>query len=278
MSEQHFIDTDFGRIAISDSDPGGSGACLFLIHGNSSLKEVFATTIEAFRDRIRVVAMDLPGHGASADAEDPPAVYTIPHYAEAARAVIAKMGLDPVCVFGWSLGGHIGLEMVAQGATLAGLAICGTPPVALSGPDKGRGFIPSPELSLAGKRDFSEADCEAYGAATVGGAEHLTQVLRDGVRRTDGLARETMFNAILSGDLADEKQLVESNATPLAILDGEEDVFIDHDYLAHGIVYANIWGGGRQAIPGAGHAPFLTHPAAFNPLLDGFLTAVMPPR
>ncbi len=272
MASDTVIETDYGRIAVSDH---GSGACLYLIHGNSSLKEVFAPTIAAFSGRYRVVAMDLPGHGASADADDPPAVYTIPNYARAARQVIDKMGLDPLAVFGWSLGGHIGLEMIAQGAPLKGLTICGTPPLALSGEAKGRGFLPSPELSLAGREDFSEADCLAYGAATVGGEEHLTPTLMEGVRRTHGLARKTMFDAIISGDFADEKQLVETDRTPLAILDGDADVFIDHDYIAKEVAYANIWDGKRHAIPGAGHAPFLTHPEQFNALLGRFLAEVL---
>ncbi len=272
MASSSFIDSDYGRIAVSDQ---GEGAGLFLIHGNSSLKEVFETTIAAFSDRYRVVAMDLPGHGESADADKPAAVYTIPNYARAARQVIAEMGLDPVAVFGWSLGGHIGLEMVAQGAPLQGLAICGTPPLALSGEAKGRGFLPSPELSLAGRDQLSDAECLAYGAATVGGEQHLASVLIKGVRRTHGLARKTMFDAIISGDFADEKRLVETNATPLAILDGAEDVFIDHDYIAKEVAYANIWDDKRHAIPGAGHAPFLTHPQDFNPLLGRFLQDVL---
>jgi len=276
MSSDRYIDTKFGRIALTDRGDADRAGALFLIHGNSSLKEVFEPTVAAFQDRYRVVAMDLPGHGESADTTDAAAVYTIPHYAEAARDILADLALEPVAVFGWSLGGHIGLEMIAQGAKLAGLAICGTPPVALSGEAKGRGFVPSPELSLAGKNHFSEADCLAYGAATVGGREHLAPHLLDGVRRTHGLARETMFAAILSGDLADEKALVESDPTPLAILDGAEDVFIDHDYLERGIAYRNLWSGRRHAVPGAGHAPFLTHPEAWNPLLAAFLEDVLP--
>lgn len=273
MATDRTLDTAFGRIALTDR--GRGEGCLFLIHGNSSLKEVFAPTVAAFEERYRVVALDLPGHGESADADDPGAVYTIPHYAEAARAVIAALALRPVAVFGWSLGGHIGLEMIAQGAALAGLAICGTPPVALTGEAKGRGFVPSPELSLAGQNHFSEADALAYGAATVGGSRFLTPELLAGVRRTHGLARETMFAAILSGDLADEKALVETDATPLAILDGAEDVFIDHDYLERGIAYAGLWRGRRHAIAGAGHAPFLTHPQDFNPLLGAFLAEIL---
>ncbi|GAB5470134.1 MAG: alpha/beta hydrolase [Rhodospirillales bacterium] len=274
MTDQEFVETDQGPIAISDS--GGEAACLFLIHGNSALKEVFEPTIAAFRDRYRVVAMDLPGHGASPNAEDPAQVYTLPGYARAARGVIDRLELQPLAVFGWSLGGHIGLEMVAQGAPLAGLAICGTPPLAVDGPDKGRGFLPSPELSMAGKRDLSDADCDAYGAACVGGREHLNQTLRAGVRRTDGLARETMFASLIGGAFTDEKRQVETDRTPLAILDGAEDVFIDHDYLANSIAYATLWDGKRHAVAGAGHAPFLTHPQAFNALLGRFLEEVLP--
>ena len=273
MDGDRRIETAFGPVAVSDA--GAGEAALFLIHGNSSLKEVFAPTVAAFRSRWRVVAMDLPGHGASPDAADPEAVYTIPGYARVAQAVIAALGLKPVAVFGWSLGGHIGLEMVAQEADLAGLAICGTPPVTFSGPLAGRGFLPSPELSLAGQEVFSEQDCLAYGAATVGGAQHLTPALLAGVRRTHGLARRTMFSGILARELADEKELVERMRVPLAIIDGADDVFLDHDYVETGPAYASLWEGRRHVIPGAGHAPFLTHAGLFNAHLGRFLEQVL---
>jgi pimeloyl-ACP methyl ester carboxylesterase len=41
---------------------------------------------------------------------------------------LALIGVDRAVVFGWSLGGHIGLEMVSRFPGMLGLMITGTPP------------------------------------------------------------------------------------------------------------------------------------------------------
>lgn len=273
MAVDKKIETLYGRIALVDQ--GAGDKTLFLIHGNSSLKEVFAATIMAFRGRYRVVAMDLPGHGASDDATEPDTVYTIPSYARAAQAVISSLELKPVALFGWSLGGHIGMEMIAQGFELAGLALCGAPPVTFSGRLAGKGFLNTPVMALTGKETFSEEEALAYAIATLGDREYLSTELLAGVLRTDGRARKIMFNGFLAKELADEKAVVESSHIPLAILDGSKDVFIDADYIENGPVYANLWSGKRHPIRGAGHAPFLSHPDQFNALLGRFLADVL---
>jgi pimeloyl-ACP methyl ester carboxylesterase len=54
-------------------------------------------------------------------------------------------------VFGWSLGGHIGIEMVLRFPGMRGLMITGAPPV---GPNNmAQGFTSSPQTGDAGKQD-----------------------------------------------------------------------------------------------------------------------------
>ena len=61
------VPTSFADIAVSDS--AGAGSAVLMIHGNSSCKEVFRHQLESpLGARLRLIAMDLPGHGASSDA------------------------------------------------------------------------------------------------------------------------------------------------------------------------------------------------------------------
>ena len=70
------IRTSHGVIAISETP--GSGIPVLMLHGNSSCKEVFAGQLEGeLGNRFHLVAMDLPGHGASSDAIDPQRSYSI---------------------------------------------------------------------------------------------------------------------------------------------------------------------------------------------------------
>lgn len=91
---------------------------LLLIHGNSSCREVFRHQLQGrICDSHRLVAFDLPGHGESSDAPDPLRSYT-------------RSGLAEAVVLGWSLGGHVGIEMTARFPGLRGLMVIGAPPAA----------------------------------------------------------------------------------------------------------------------------------------------------
>src|SRR5258708_15788407 len=115
-----FVETTHGKLAVAES--AGRGPDLLLIHGNSACKEVFRNQLEGDVGReFHVVAFDLPGHGASEDAPDPTETYSMVGYADAARQLLRAMGISSVAMLGWSLGGHIGLEMVAEGLPMRGL-------------------------------------------------------------------------------------------------------------------------------------------------------------
>ena len=63
------IDTPNGAIAVHHS--AGRGPAVALIHGNSSSSRAFARQVDGpLGQRFRLVAIDLPGHGASDDAKD----------------------------------------------------------------------------------------------------------------------------------------------------------------------------------------------------------------
>ena len=158
----HKIDTDFGTIAVQDS--GGSGRPLVMIHGNSACKEVFdqqftAPDLQGFR----LIAPDLPGHGASDDAPNPESAYTFAGYAAALETVLAALDIEAPVVFGWSLGGHAALEMAGRNkARLAGILISGTPPITPVMEDLMAAFNIDPAAeNLTAKRTFTEDDARA---------------------------------------------------------------------------------------------------------------------
>lgn len=273
MTETGFVEMEFAKIAFTQSRE--QGPTILFIHGNSSCKEVFSRQFEApGLAEYRLIAFDLPGHGASEDARDPDRTYTFGGYAEVAEAIVRKLDLERPAIFGWSLGGHIALEMLGRGFAAKGLMISGTPPVKAETASLMAGFNIDPNAeNLTGKRDFTDADALAYATHTsaVGGTvdPHLLAMCR----RTDGRAREIMFGSITAGGALDEREIVKTSKAPLAIVNGRDDVFIRPDYFDD-LSYAALWPRGIVRIAGAEHAPFLQRPEEFNSLLVEFVKSV----
>jgi pimeloyl-ACP methyl ester carboxylesterase len=263
------LETAFGTLALRDQ---GAGRPVLLVHGNSACKEVFDPQFAAPElAGFRLIAVDLPGHGASSDAPDPERGYTFAGYAGALEAVIAALGLERPAVFGWSLGGHAALEMIGRGTPVAGLMICGTPPVTATMECLMAAFNLDPAAeNLTAKRDFTDDDALAYALHTGGVAGAVDPHLLAMVKRTDGRAREIMFTSVVMGAPLDERAIVAGMQAPFAVVNGAEDPFLKPRYFDT-LQAPTLWSRGIVRVPGAGHAPFRQTPGAFNALLAGFL-------
>ncbi|MFI4973189.1 MAG: alpha/beta fold hydrolase [Caulobacterales bacterium] len=261
--------TSVADIAVLDSE--GAGPAVLMLHGNSSCKEIFRRQFESpLADKLRLIAMDLPGHGASGDARDPATGYTLNGYASAALEVLGRLGVTRATVLGWSLGGHVALDMISRFGGLTGVMISGTPPVPGGMEGVARGFKPSEHMALAGSGGWTDADAEAYARATAGADAPFEPFMLAAARRTPGIARETFFANALSGQVDDQRRIAETSRIPLAIVNGAEDAFINPAYFET-VRYANLWDGKVHSLAGLGHAPFWQAPERFNPLLERFV-------
>ena len=75
----------------------GAGRPLILLHGGLGAIEMFGPNLPALAERHRVVAVDLQGHGRTADVDRPISVETM---AEDIAALIKKLGLEKPDVMG----------------------------------------------------------------------------------------------------------------------------------------------------------------------------------
>jgi pimeloyl-ACP methyl ester carboxylesterase len=268
MTGRHQLSTSHGSIAVEEAGHGDRP--VFLIHGNSLSREVFRKQLGgALPRKYRLVAFDLPGHGDSSNALNPSRTYTRPGFADAAIEVLDLLGLRQVVVVGWSLGGHIALEMASRFFGIKGLLICGAPPV--SRHNMAEGFIPAPHMRLAGQQYLSPSEIDAFGEAIFGAP--VPAAFRRAIERADGLARKTVFKAARSGLGVDQRWFVENSPVPLAVVNGSEDPFINLDYLDVP-KYANLWEGRCHRLPGLKHAPFWEAPDIFDGLLGRFIDDV----
>ena len=261
--------TSHGSLAVEET--GRRGVPLLMIHGNSSCRGVFRHQLEAsFGDR-RLVSFDLPGHGESTDAPDPMHTYTRPGLAAATLELLDKLGVTEAVVWGWSLGGHIGMEMLPHFPGMRGLMIVGAPPI--GGGNFALGFKGSPQTGVASKQELTEAEREGFLGAIFGTS--VEPFLRDAMARADGRFRQRLFEAGRTGAGVDARQLVQTSKTPLAVVNGGADNLVKVDYFDT-IEYANLWEGRCHRLSGLGHAPFWESPRDFNPILERFLADVAP--
>lgn len=268
------MSTSQAEIALLDSS--GDGLPVVLIHGNSSCKEVFRHQIEwAGAAGHRMIALDLPGHGESGDAQSDE-TYSIPGYADVVEEVLAGLGISRCIVLGWSLGGHVGVELFGRAAAggkldVAGLMLVGAPPFGRGLLAVARAFYISYDLLLATKGKLGPQEARRFGRTCLGTA--LQPRFIDMITRTDVRARPALLRSMIKGDGLDQRAVVEAAHRPVAILNGADEPFARLDFVAS-LGYGALWDGTCHVVEGAGHAPFIERPDVFNPIFGRFIDDV----
>src|SRR5262249_32105674 len=94
-------------LEIAYSDGGQGGRTLLLLHGLASYMPVWSRMLGALRERHRVVALDLPGHGRSSK---PDCAYAMSWQARAVDRVMGALEPPPGTRCGHSMARQIGLR------------------------------------------------------------------------------------------------------------------------------------------------------------------------
>jgi len=251
--------------------PGNENAVVF-IHGNSSAKETFHEQFKYFADSgYTLLAIDLPGHGQSSNSTDPSHDYTGPAYARFLSKVLNKLSIKRPIILGWSLGGHIAIEMQGQGYEIQGIGLMGTPPVGPGDEFYSLAFHNSEYAYVTGTPDVSHEEITGYTTDLYGSLIPIPPLFYDFAKRTDGAARFHMYDHWLSKiDGYDQREVVKQSSVPTFVVQGLKDKFISAEYLRT-IEWGNLWQRTIFEMDGVGHAPFIEAPERYNPLLEQFL-------
>ena len=89
----------------------GAGRPLILLHGGLMSGETFGPVLPALADHHQVIAVDLQGHGRTADIDRPIDVRLM---ADDIAALIDHLGLDRPDLVGYSLGGGVALQTAVR--------------------------------------------------------------------------------------------------------------------------------------------------------------------
>ena len=104
--------TDLSPGAYDVAGPATAPAIVF-VHGTRLTRSSWTPQMEVLRDSFRVVAMDLPGHGALADRP-----FSMAAASEELARVIESTAGGSAIVVGLSLGGYVGMDLAATRPSL----------------------------------------------------------------------------------------------------------------------------------------------------------------
>lgn len=102
----------------------------------------------------------------------------------------------------------------------------------------------------------------------------ILELMKEEIKSTDKLAREVIGKSIEECNYQDEIDIVKKLKTPMAILHGEDEQFVNFDYMKN-LDILSLWRNKVQIIPDSGHAPHLEQSEIFNKYLEEFIEDVL---
>ncbi|MBR2398548.1 MAG: alpha/beta hydrolase [Alistipes sp.] len=117
--KESFLKIGDATVYVSDSEKGEK--CVVLLHGYLESLRVWDDFVGLLTDKVRVVAIDIPGHGRSSNIAP---VHTMELMADMVAGVLDALQIDKVTLVGHSMGGYISLAFCAAYAErLEGLVL-----------------------------------------------------------------------------------------------------------------------------------------------------------
>ncbi|MBO5464649.1 MAG: alpha/beta hydrolase [Alistipes sp.] len=122
--KESFVKIGDATVYVSDSEKGEK--CVVLLHGYLESLRVWDDFVGLLTDKVRVVAIDIPGHGRSSNIAP---VHTMELMADVVAGVLDALQIDKVTLVGHSMGGYISLAFCAAYAErLEGLVLLSSSP------------------------------------------------------------------------------------------------------------------------------------------------------
>jgi pimeloyl-[acyl-carrier protein] methyl ester esterase len=247
----------------------GHGPPIVLLHGWAMHSGLWGPLVPRLAKRFRVHAVDLPGHGYSSGSVP----FTVDGVVAALAAAFAAEAI-PLSVLGWSLGGLVAMRWAqAEPLRVGRVALVATSPCFVAGDDWPHAVSHETLVRFGDELHVAwKLTVQRFLALQVQGSEHARATLA--ASRAQWFARGEPSPRVLAGALAeilraDLRPDVHRIGQPALVISGARDILTPP---GAGRWLAQHLPAGRFAeIPGAAHAPFLSHPDAFDAALDAFL-------
>jgi len=242
---------------------------LVFLHGIGGAARAWRGQIDAFSDRYRAMAWDMPGYGGSARL---PAV-SIATLADALQDFLGDVGATTPILVGHSIGGMIVQQWLTKHPDIAGAIVLAqtSPAFGKADGDWQKEFIGA-RLGPLDRGETMASLAPTLVKELVGDDPDVRgmEIARDCMAAVLEASYRASMLALLGFD---QRSALKNIAVPTLVLSGSKDKNAPAPMMAKMATY--IPSAIYVELEGAGHLVNLERPAAFNAALDSFLKAHM---
>lgn len=220
MTEK-FIMAGSTALHVCDSEAGDR--CVVLLHGYLESMLVWDSFVPLLYKQVRVVTLDLPGHGISVVASQ---THSMEFLADTVAEALRTLGIARCTVVGHSMGGYVALALCERHPELLdGIVLLSSTPNADS-EEKAENRRREIALVRAGKKELLARTAPAAGFAAENRArmkeaiEELTEQVF--VTEEDGI--EALLNGMI--DRKDRNEMLRASSVPQLFILGRKDEYI----------------------------------------------------
>jgi pimeloyl-ACP methyl ester carboxylesterase len=261
-----------GTLTLAYQDTASTPDAVVLLHGFPFTSDLWRPQIEALGGRLRIIAPDFRGFGASDPSPEP---YTIAGLADDVAELLDHLGLPRAVVGGLSMGGYVAFELYRRHpGRVAALILADTRPE----PDGAEARAGRRRMADLARTEGSRAVAEQLlpkllAPRTRARQPEVEAALRAMMESARPEAVEAALMAMARRD--DSRPLLPEIAVPVLVTGGAEDALTP---AAETREWARLIPNARvRFIEHAGHVPNLEQPESFNELLLEFLARRSPP-
>ena len=255
-----------GRFSYEAAGDAASPPLVFL-HGIGGAARAWRGQLDAFSDRYRTIAWDMPGYGGSA----PLPTVSIAALAGALQDFLQQVGAAKPILVGHSIGGMIVQQLLAKSPLIAGAVVLAQTSPAFGKPDgdSQKAFIGA-RLGPLDRGETLASLAPSLVKELVGDEPDVSgmDLARDCMAAVPATSYRATMLALMGFDL---RNALKSIAVPTLVLSGAKDNNAPAPMMAKMASY--IPSAKYVELEGAGHLANLERPMAFNAALDHFLKA-----
>lgn len=264
-----FLRTERGDLAYYEE---GSihAETIFFIHGNSGSSLIWSPQFNsALNDQYRLVAIDLPGQGASFRSHYPLDDYSPTRTGSILTAAVQQLaGESPFVLVGFSYGANLIGEMIHEGLQPWGIVL-DAPSILGANHSLNQIFIAHDPPSIFVYNESNRAAVSNWIHNRMQApCSTFEEIISSDYLRTDALFRSSLLQAAAEGKICDEIAALKDLNQPVCVLFGENDDVVNNRYLDDQPF--PIWKQHIHIIPGAGHWVHIEQQEMFNRILSEY--------